>query len=174
MGASTLAFALTLTTGCSKKSVVNAPVDPNDPRDKGTPTTPKTTPPAVAPAFSIDSGNIVGNWQLVGITYKDQTTESEVSEGTSHFFSFGYEYEMTYQTIFSGGYSDSGWYYLSGSDLVIHFSSGEVTANGITMTSDDDMILPDSNPAISTVKSRHYRRISDDNKAYILNAYGIN
>ncbi len=169
-------------TGCSKKSPL-APAagnDPYDPRDKGTPTAP-ATPVGVAAAETVELNELLGNWQLVGITFASQTTETAVDEGASHghFFSFIQDYDefkFSYQRMVPGEAPSEGYFSLVGNDLT-NIWSGSSSAQhvyGLKLTSGDDLVMPDSNPAISKVKERHYKRISDDNMAYILHSYGIN
>lgn len=168
-------------TGCSKKSPL-APVanNPLDPRDKSTPTAP-ATPVVVAAAETVELNELLGNWQLVGVTYASQSSETVVAEGASegHFFTFTQDYDefkFSYQRMTPGEAASEGYFSLVGNDLTAIWSGsgGTMHVYGAKLTAQDDLVLPDANPSISTVSSRHYKRISDDNKAYILQSYGIN
>lgn len=164
-------------TGCSKKKALSLGEEPNNPRDKGTPTAP-ATPVVVPPEEVVKFEKLLGNWQLVGITYASQSSESVVEESLSHFFSFTQDYDefkMTYQAV-PNAVRGEGYFSLVGNDLTVNWAPSGTAMHvyGARLTAEDDLFLPDSNPSISTVKERHYKRISDENMAYVLHTFGIN
>jgi hypothetical protein len=139
-------LALGLATGCSKKSAL-APVQP----------------PAVSP--------IVGSWHLVGMTWNTSSNESAQPEAQSTVYVLEANNDMTYGLL---GYSSKilGTYSFSGSTLVINFPGTPVTSTGVTLTG-DDLIVPDPNPAQSNIKSRHFRRISEEKRNELFQTYNV-